>query len=227
MGSRASGHSRMSLNSRNNGCSTPASPVVVDVMATIDPLAPRTWAGVYEIFEPRSRIATRSLRCVGLWSLLPHSWPRRFPNSRRGIRQAPGLAWGWRPPTPASLAIGDVAVLARRLDTRRSEISAAAPLTAPTGRAIGWLAICRARGAEHDETPILRDHEFPGGALAVCQGAQKILAAADHPDVGGVRRSGRAHVRFCIRSVRLYAVLSSSFGSSAFRRFIPTVPRRR
>src|SRR5712691_523720 len=129
MGSRASGHSRMSLNSRNNGCSTPASPVVVDVMATIDPLAPRTCAGVYEIFEPRSRIATRSLACAGLWSLLHHSWTRRFRNSRRGIRRAPGLAWGWRPPTPTStsLAIRDVEVLARRLDMRRSQISAAAP----------------------------------------------------------------------------------------------------
>src|SRR5260370_40421165 len=108
---------------------------------------------------------------------------------------------------------------------RRSEISSAAPSTAATGRASGWLAICRARGAEHDETTILGDHEFPGGALAVCQGAQEILAAADHPDVGGVRRSGRAHVGFCIRSVRLYAVLGSSCGSSAFRRFITTVPR--
>src|SRR5260370_28092757 len=171
MGSRASGHSRMSLNSRNNGCSTPAAPVVVDVMAPIDPLAPGTRAGVYEIFEPRSRIATRSLRCVGLWSLLHHSWTRRFPNSRRGIRRAPGLAWGWRPPTPTSLAIRGVEVLARRLDMRRSEISAAAPLTSPTRRAIGWVALCRGRGAEHDENPILGHHEFPGGAWTVCKRA--------------------------------------------------------
>src|ERR1700694_4226895 len=185
----------MSLNSRNSGCSPPASPVVVDVMATIDPLAPRTWAGVYEIFGAKSRIAARSLLPIHRASKF-QARSRSFLGRRR--IEPVGARHRWR--------------LAR--------------LTAPTARAIGWLAISRARGAEHDGTPILRDHEFPGGALAVCQGAQEVLAAADHPDVGGVRRSGRAHVRLCIRSVHLYAVLRSFCGSSACRRFITTARPR-
>jgi hypothetical protein len=48
-------------------------------MATIDPLALQAWAGVYEIFEPKSRIATRSLPRAGFRSLRAAS--RRFCNA--------------------------------------------------------------------------------------------------------------------------------------------------